>query len=86
MGNMLSFILDIPVRYKRIIFLDIDFQTVSSMVCRGETVLDIESKTQASYRVLLNGQNLINLQNIEWCIFETITQKTSYQTNIATTV
>jgi hypothetical protein len=52
MGNILSFILDKPVKYKRIIFLETDCTRVSSMVYRGENVLVIEETNQDGCRIL----------------------------------
>lgn len=76
MGNILSFILDTPQKYKKTIFLETDSTIISNMVYRSENVLVIESKNQAGCRVILNRSDLINIQYLEWCIFETILQKT----------
>ncbi|KAL4097926.1 hypothetical protein QTP88_022618 [Uroleucon formosanum] len=75
MGNVLSFILDIPQSYKRTIFLETDFYKLSSMVYGGINVLVIESKTEDGCRVLLNRADLIQLQNLEWSISATIRDK-----------
>ena len=76
MGHIFSFILD-TVQYKSIIFLETESHKISSMVYGGENVLVIESKTQDGCRVLLNRVDLIHLQYLEWCIYETVTQKTN---------
>lgn len=77
MGNILSFILNEPVKYKRNIFLDTDSTSLSSMVYRGESVLVIESKFQDGCRVLLSRSDLISLQYLEWSIFEAVSRKTA---------
>jgi len=77
MGNILSFILDQPQKYKRNLFLETEIILLSSMVYSGENVLVIESKTQAGCRVLLNRTDLMKLQYLEWCIFETVTRKST---------
>ncbi|XP_015377593.1 PREDICTED: uncharacterized protein LOC107171849 [Diuraphis noxia] len=75
MGNMLSFVLEQTLTYKRTLFLETELYKISSMVYGGENVIVIESKTQDGCRVLLNRKHLIQLKYLEWCIFETITQK-----------
>jgi len=65
MENILSFILDISLTYKRTIFLETDSYQISSMVAN---VLIIESKTVDCCRVLLNRTDFIKLQELEWCI------------------
>ncbi|KAE9521895.1 hypothetical protein AGLY_017702 [Aphis glycines] len=75
MGNILSFVLEQPVKYKRMLFLETKLYKISSTVYGGENVLVIESKTQDGCRVLLNREDLIHLQYLEWCIFKTITRK-----------
>ncbi|XP_026806890.1 uncharacterized protein LOC113549681 [Rhopalosiphum maidis] len=77
MGNILSFILDLPQKYKRNIFLETEIISLSSMVYKGENMLVIESKTQAGCRVLLNRTDLMKLQYLEWCIFETVVRKST---------
>ncbi|KAF0707860.1 Uncharacterized protein FWK35_00028889, partial [Aphis craccivora] len=62
MGNILSFILEQPQKHKRSLFLDTDSVTISSMVYQGENILVMESKIQ--------------LQDLEWSIFEIIKRKT----------
>jgi len=47
------------------------------MVYGGENVLVIESKTEDGCRILLNRADLIRLQYLECCIFETITRKST---------
>ncbi|KAF0697281.1 Uncharacterized protein FWK35_00034003 [Aphis craccivora] len=77
MGNILSFILDLPQKYKRNLFLETEIISLSSMVYKGENMLVIESKTQAGCRVLLNRTDLIKLQYLEWSIHETVAQKST---------
>ncbi|KAE9523204.1 hypothetical protein AGLY_016437 [Aphis glycines] len=76
MGNILSFILEKPQKYKRNLFLDSDSITISSMVYQGENMLIIESKIQDGCRILLNRNDLLKLQDLEWSIFEIIERKT----------
>jgi len=47
LGNILSFILDLPQKYKRNLFLETEIISLSSMVYKGENMLVVESKTQA---------------------------------------
>lgn len=47
------------------------------MLCQGENMLVIESKTQDGCRVLLNRTDLMKLQYLEWCIFETVVRKST---------
>ncbi|XP_060873804.1 uncharacterized protein LOC132947515 [Metopolophium dirhodum] len=75
MGNILSFILNIPQSNKRIIFLETDAYKISSMVYNGSNVLVIESKTEDGCRVLLSRSDLIKLQELEWCITASINEK-----------
>ncbi|XP_015376471.1 PREDICTED: uncharacterized protein LOC107170792 [Diuraphis noxia] len=75
MGHILSFILDSPLTYKRIIFLESDSYKLSSMVYNKENVLVIESKTEDGCRVLLNRGDLIQLQKLEWSIYSSIQEK-----------
>lgn len=77
MGNILSFILDIPQKYKRNLFLETENISLSSMVYQGENMLVIESKAQAGCRVLLNRADLIKLQYLEWLIHETVARKST---------
>ncbi|KAL4084266.1 hypothetical protein QTP88_028091 [Uroleucon formosanum] len=77
MGNILSFVLEQPEKYKRTLFLETEFYKLSSMMYSGENVLVIESKTHEGCRILLNWADLIHLQYLEWCIFETITLKST---------
>ncbi|XP_026819138.1 uncharacterized protein LOC113557786 [Rhopalosiphum maidis] len=77
MGNILSFILDLPQKYKRNLFLETEIISLSSMVYKRENMLVIESKTQAGCRVLLNRADLMKLQYLEWCIFETVVPKST---------
>ncbi|KAE9540652.1 hypothetical protein AGLY_003897 [Aphis glycines] len=62
MGNILSFILDVPQKCRKQIFLEDEFTTVSNMVYRGENVLVIESKKK---------------KGCQESIFETIARKSS---------
>lgn len=77
MGHILSFILDQTAKYKRIVFLETDIFKLSSMVYCGENVLVMESKIQDGCRVLLNRGDLLDLQNLEWPIFETVARKST---------
>ncbi|XP_022161881.1 uncharacterized protein LOC111027773 [Myzus persicae] len=77
MGNILSFILDLPQKYKRNLFLETEIISLSSMLYKGENMLVIESKTQDGCRVLLNRADLMKLQYLEWCIFETVVRKST---------
>jgi hypothetical protein len=77
MGNILSFILDQPQKYKRNLFLETEIISLSSMVYQGENMLVIESKTQAGCRVLLNKADLMKLQYLEWSIQETVVRKST---------
>lgn len=77
MGNILSFILDTPEKYKRNLFLETDNISLSSMVYQGENVLVVASKTKAGCRVLLNRSDLIHLQYLEWSIHETVARKST---------
>ena len=77
MGNILSFILEQPGKYKRIIFLETEYFKLSSMMYSGENTLVIESKIHDGCRILLNHTELIRLQYLEWCIFETIIRKST---------
>ncbi|KAF0687989.1 Uncharacterized protein FWK35_00031471, partial [Aphis craccivora] len=75
-GNILSFILEKPQKYKRSLFLDTDSVTISSMVYRGKNMLVMESKIQDGCRILLNCIDLLKLQDLEWLIFNIIKRKT----------
>lgn len=75
MGHILSFILDQTVKYKRTTFLESDNLKLSSVVYTGENVLVIESKNQEGCRELLNRADLVQMQELEWCIFDSINQK-----------
>lgn len=77
MGNILSVILDTPNKSRGVIFLKDNSITLSKMVYRGENMLIIESDIQDGCRVLLSGQNLLTLQELEQCIFECVQQKFS---------
>jgi len=77
MGNILSFILELPQKYKRNLFLETEIISLSSMVYQGENMLVIESKTQDGCRVLLNRTDLIRLQYLECSIHETVARKTA---------
>ncbi|KAE9521246.1 hypothetical protein AGLY_018358 [Aphis glycines] len=79
-GNILSFILDTPRTNKRITFLDTDLFLISSMVYKGENNLVVECKNKSECRVLLNREDLIELNKLEWCISKTIIQKSVIQT------
>ena len=45
------------------------------MAYHGQNILVIESKFKDGCRVLLNGEDLLTLQNIEWSIFEAVVRK-----------
>jgi len=75
MGQILSYILDTAVQYKRFIFFENESISISSMVYKGETVLVIESKTEAGCRILLNRKDLMVIQNLEWAISENVSRK-----------
>lgn len=78
MGHILSFILDTPQKYRRVIFFEDDMTKLTSMVYSGSNVLVIESKTRDGCRVLLNRADLIRLQYLERSILETIIRKEVY--------
>jgi hypothetical protein len=63
------------VKYKRTTFLETDILKLTSMEYAGENVLVIESKNQEGCRVLLNRADVMELQKLEHCIFDSITQK-----------
>jgi len=75
MENILSFILATPHKYKRVTFYEDDKNKLSSMMYSGENVLVIEAKYREGFRVLLNGADLIRLQDLEIYIFESIVRK-----------
>lgn len=75
MGDILSFLLDIPPRYKKNIFLNTSSRALSSMVYRNENVLVIESKIKDGCRVLLIYRDVTNLLRVERCIFEIANRK-----------
>jgi hypothetical protein len=75
MGHILSFILDTPQKYKRVIFYEDEKMKLSSMMYSGENVLVIEAKNRDGCRVLLNRADLIRLQYLECSIFESIVRK-----------
>ncbi|KAL4152958.1 hypothetical protein QTP88_000791 [Uroleucon formosanum] len=77
MGNILSFILVLPQKYKRNLFLETEIISLASMVYRGENMLVIVSKTQDGCRILLNRTDLIRLQYLEWSIHETVVRKSA---------
>lgn len=64
-----------PQTYKRIIFYEDLKIKLSNMMYSGENVLVIESKTRDGCRVLLNLADLMRLQYLECCIFESIMRK-----------
>ncbi|KAL4123057.1 hypothetical protein QTP88_015289 [Uroleucon formosanum] len=83
MGNILSFVLEQPEKYKRNLFLETEIISLSSMVYKGENMLVIESKAQAECRVLLNRADLIKLQYLEWSIAETVARKSTLIRSVA---
>jgi len=78
MGNILSFILDRPEKYKCTLFLETDLFNLSIMVYGSENMLVIRSKPQDGFRVLLNRTDLIQLQNSKNVIYETVVRKGVY--------
>jgi len=78
MGHILSFILETPQKYRRVIFFEDEIMKLSSMVYTGENVLTIEDKTRDGCRVLLNRADLIRLQYLERSIIESIIRKEVY--------
>ncbi|XP_022176290.1 uncharacterized protein LOC111037815 [Myzus persicae] len=78
MGHILSFILNKPQKYRRVIFFEDEIMKLSSIIYTGENVLTIEDKTQSGCRVLLNRENLIQLQYLERSIIESIIRKEVY--------
>ncbi|KAE9536138.1 hypothetical protein AGLY_007361 [Aphis glycines] len=78
MGHILSFILDTPQEYKRVIFYEDEKMKLSSMMYSGENVLVIEKKNRDGCRVLLNRGDLLRLQYLECSIFESIMRKEVY--------
>jgi len=75
MGYVLPFILDQPQKYERIVFLDTDSVTLTSMLYQGKSILVIKSKIQEGCRVYLNRSDLVHLQYLECSIFDTVAQK-----------
>jgi len=75
MGNILSFILDPPTKFKKINFLETESILLTNMVYRGENVVVFDSKIVEGCRVLLPRKDLLTLQDLEWAIFETTTRK-----------
>ncbi|XP_025201407.1 uncharacterized protein LOC112598949 [Melanaphis sacchari] len=77
MGQILSYILDTAVQYKRFILLETESISISSMGYKGETVLVIESRTEIGCRILLNRKDLMVIQHLE-TIFESASRKISF--------
>ena len=75
MGNILSFILDHPIKFRKINFLESDTILLTNMVYRGDNMLVFESKINEGCRVLLSREDLLTLQDLEWVIFESTTRK-----------
>ena len=75
MGNILSFILDYPIKFKKINFLESDTIFLTNMVYRGDNMLVLEQKTEEECSVLLSREDLLTLQDLLWVIFESITRK-----------
>jgi len=65
MGNILSFILEQPGKYKRTILLGTGNLKLSSMMYSYENNLVVESKIHDACRVLLNRVELIQLQYLK---------------------
>jgi len=76
LGHIIPLVLD--KKYKRIPFLENGEYKLNSMTFKGENVLVIESKFHIGCRVLLNGTDLIKLQNFYCAICETIERKGVY--------
>lgn len=76
MDKILSIILETP-KYKFHLFLETSEFKLSRCVYKKENVLVIESKTVTGCRVILNREDLFALQNLEWCISETVARKTA---------
>jgi len=63
MGNILSFILEQPVKYK--LFFETDSFKLSSMIFCGENDIVIESKIHEGRMILLNRIELTQIQYLE---------------------
>ncbi|XP_050064888.1 uncharacterized protein LOC126553818 [Aphis gossypii] len=77
MGYILSIISDPPVKSRERLFLKDEINTLSKTTYRGENMLVIESHLRQGCRVLLNRQNLLRLQDIQWAIDESIARKSN---------
>jgi hypothetical protein len=78
MGNILSFVLDMPQKYTDRIFLSDDTITLSKTIYRGQNMLVLNSEIQEGCRVLLERRDIFVLQNLENAIFDSITRKASF--------
>jgi len=78
MGYILAFVLDKPQKCRRTTFFDNEAYKLSCMTHKGESMLVIESKFHIGCRVLLNRADLMQLQNLECAIRETIERKREY--------
>ena len=78
MGNILSFILDPPQKYRESIFLDDGVVTISKSIYQGQNYLVLNSRVQEGCRVMLNITDLYTLQNLERTIFENVTRKATF--------
>jgi len=77
MGNILSIILDTPVKSKERLFLKDETISMSKVIYRGDNMLVIESNLQDGCRVQLSRQNLLSLQDLEGAIHESIMRKST---------
>lgn len=78
MGKIfLSFILVPPEKGKKRFFLETDQVELTSMVYVWENVLVIECKNEIGCGVLLNRADLIQLQYLERCIYESVSRKSN---------
>ncbi|KAL4103603.1 hypothetical protein QTP88_018964 [Uroleucon formosanum] len=77
LGNILSFIFYPPEKYMKRLFLETNQFELTSMVYMSENVLVIDCENQIGCRVLLNRTDLIQLQYLEWCIYESVSRKSN---------
>jgi hypothetical protein len=76
LGNIISSLLDPPVKSKEIIFLENDYLKLSKVIYRSQNVIVIEPKKRFGCRLLLNKENILTLMELESYIFEEIQRKT----------
>lgn len=77
MGYILSVILDTPIKRREIIFFNDEVMTLSKTTYRGKNMLVLNSEVQNGCRVLLNIDDLLTLQYMEWSINETVVKKST---------